>query len=534
MENVWNSDYRNSFQAKMEAIFLNQVKNFKWYYFNLNLGQKVLDWESIMQTSSITSLIEEKIQWNSREEVYEYLAEPEEVAKMVAKKLATGTRTLSPVRVRSWESDDIILANVIAYTKLHPRLPRKIINRIFDTNDPAILNRSEADEGKLGSANERTFQLRLKKFQERIWDAEFQRNRFAGSDPASSKKNFVILAEGDSWFQFPNIKFIGDPLMDTIDWMYELTKEEKSHAIYNLAYGGDWLSNIMKSGHYIEELSKINVDMFMLSGGGNDMLGGKRLATMVLSPQDPRRQINLNTIHADSDSQEKNPILEELLDLREKQPIFKDNPAKFDMYKTGLGYMADEFFEFISLTMSQYFLLFSELFNSRKFDNVIFTTQGYDAPIPSRTPRGPWSKENGKSNWWKKIVNGAAQPRRRLINNFLDTGRWLYDPLMMKGIYEERVQQAILFVMIHEFNEMLIQLANYQGFPRLFHVDCRGIAPEFSDWYDEIHLNKQNFKYVAQTFLQILEDRRNGNLLDEKGQAIGDKVYRVLDLKKRE
>ena len=54
----------------------------------------------------------------------------------------------------------------------------------------------------------------------------------------------------------------------------------------------------------------------------------------------------------------------------------------------------------------------------------------------------------------------------------------------MKGVTNKVDQEAVLYAMIYEFNEMLIQLAEFEGLPNLFHIDSRGYANE-KDWFDE-------------------------------------------------
>ena len=81
----------------------------------------------------------------------------------------------------------------------------------------------------------------------------------------------MILAEGDSWFQFPIC------VKDIIDWLIK----EDNFAVYCIAAGGDWIANIIYEEKYIEELSVHALDVFLMSGGGNDMVGGNKLAVMV-------------------------------------------------------------------------------------------------------------------------------------------------------------------------------------------------------------------------------------------------------------
>jgi len=82
-----------------------------------------------------------------------------------------------------------------------------------------------------------------------------------------------IVAEGDSWFQYPLL------LKDTIDQLIDL--DNFQYAIYGLSEAGDLLSNIVSEDEISEAIDRENPDVFLISGGGNDMVGNSRMATMV-------------------------------------------------------------------------------------------------------------------------------------------------------------------------------------------------------------------------------------------------------------
>jgi len=82
-----------------------------------------------------------------------------------------------------------------------------------------------------------------------------------------------IVAEGDSWFQYPLL------LKDTID---QLTDTDNfQYAIYGLSEAGDLLSNIINEDEITGALERENPDVFLISGGGNDMVGNGRAANLV-------------------------------------------------------------------------------------------------------------------------------------------------------------------------------------------------------------------------------------------------------------
>lgn len=82
-----------------------------------------------------------------------------------------------------------------------------------------------------------------------------------------------VVAEGDSWFQYPLI------LKDTIDQLCDL--DNFRYAIFGLSEAGDLLSNIIAEDELTEAIERENPDVFLISGGGNDMVSNERMATLV-------------------------------------------------------------------------------------------------------------------------------------------------------------------------------------------------------------------------------------------------------------
>ena len=82
-----------------------------------------------------------------------------------------------------------------------------------------------------------------------------------------------VVAEGDSWFQYPFI------LKDTIDQLVDLDHFE--YAIYGLSEAGDLLSNIVLEDEITDAIEDKDPHVLLISGGGNDMVGDDRIASMV-------------------------------------------------------------------------------------------------------------------------------------------------------------------------------------------------------------------------------------------------------------
>lgn len=87
-----------------------------------------------------------------------------------------------------------------------------------------------------------------------------------------------ILAEGDSWFQYP-LK-----LKDIIDHLIE----EPDIAVRCYSAAGDVLSHMVESPEFLDAIRYENPDYFLLSGGGNDLIAGEGLRRLLHS-YDPEK-----------------------------------------------------------------------------------------------------------------------------------------------------------------------------------------------------------------------------------------------------
>ncbi|MGG7567694.1 C1 family peptidase [Rhodovulum sp. DZ06] len=78
----------------------------------------------------------------------------------------------------------------------------------------------------------------------------------------------TIVSEGDSWFQYPVL------LRDVIDHL----SDQADKAVLSFGEAGDLLDRIAARQEYLPALEARRPDAFLLSGGGNDLLGDGRLA----------------------------------------------------------------------------------------------------------------------------------------------------------------------------------------------------------------------------------------------------------------
>lgn len=343
---------------------------------------------------------------------------------------------------------------------------RKMIIRIFDINETTLKEESDATKGVLGFLNKRSTDIRQKRYYQLI-DEGFRNLHEEG------KK--VIVAEGDSWFQFPVF------IKDIVDWLSDVPQ----YAVYSIAYGGDWFTNILYDEKYIEELSIHRPEVFMISGGGNDFVGSNRIAVMV-EGEGKCNQRQYSQVH------------EQILDLEGP-----NRQALKDDIEEGYQYILPSFYSFLWTIKAQYWKLFKRLQESGKFDGMKIITQGYDYAIPTFEKR--------TKKWYH------LQP---IVNKFVGSGHWLKRPLMVQGIQEDTVGKHIIKAMIFEINCLFIDLVQNFDFKNVYHIDCRGTAKGPEDWWDEIHLHSEGFEKIAKAYQYCIDHN------------LTQKVIRVVNFEK--
>lgn len=318
---------------------------------------------------------------------------------------------------------------------------RSCVKRIYDMNEEQLRETSNANTGRIGKLNKRSTRIRQENYYKKV---------------AKQKQNKTykrIYAEGDSWFLFPIF------VKDIIDWL----EEKDEYLIYSDAYGGDWITNIIYEGQYIEGLTIHSPDIFLISGGGNDLVGNNRMAVMVTNSGTEPVKYTKEELSGEFG-----------IELAEKL---------FEAQK----YVKKEFYSFILTMKAQYTILFKGIYqNTDKYKNLISITQGYAYPYP----------KNGVN------LSLSLQP---IVNWFLDSGQWLFRPLMIKGIIDKDLQRNIIMFFIYEFNRMFMEIANNPDFPNVYHIDCRGIPKSEKDWYDELHLKSGAYKSVASLYRLVID-----------------------------
>jgi GDSL-like Lipase/Acylhydrolase len=170
-------------------------------------------------------------------------------------------------------------------------------------------------------------------------------------------RGIKIVSEGDSWFQFPFL------LKDVIDWLSD------DYAIWSLDAAGDTLENMtsdLNVNKIIEAIRIKNPDVFLISGGGNDMFADGIFSTL------------LNSFTGSSD------------------------PNK---------YLNENFDDFIDKIMDFYRKLFKEIL--KRFPDIKIICHGYDYVIPREL--GIFM---GADMQKKKITNGNLQ--KEIMKNAID------------------------------------------------------------------------------------------------------------------
>lgn len=89
---------------------------------------------------------------------------------------------------------------------------------------------------------------------------------------AAAASGRMVVAEGDSWFRLPALPGVPHTSVDLLTGGGE--------RITNLAHWGDTLDEMLQKGDFWSYIDG-GSDILLFSGGGNDVLGGGELATML-------------------------------------------------------------------------------------------------------------------------------------------------------------------------------------------------------------------------------------------------------------
>jgi hypothetical protein len=405
------------------AVILNKVKNLRWFYFDVDL-ERDFDRDISKQQPDLSVLLRiEDHQFEDHNSRYKWIGTESDRRKL--------------------------LPCLLFVLRTNPEITRQLFLRIFDLNEVPT---SPANKGGLGVIN---------------WLTTWQRASAYRKNVTKQGAPIRVVADGDSWFQypFPAIglgRFRWDMVKDIVDHLMA----DNMFRVDSLARGGDWLSTMLQAGRYVTEISRIQPDFFVFSGGGDDLTVDGRVAFMVRKP---------NTLDI------------AIARLVHKRANESDSylPIDLQKYDAGLHCLTWEFFSLLNLVFLEYLLLIQST-SHEKLKHLVMITHGYDFLRPRRN--NPYWYRHGPVQW---------------IENWCLAGSWLWIPMEEKKL-DEPSKQNVAYTIIYEFNEMLISLAKHSGHPNLFHIDCRGLAkPE--DWYDELHLTSEAFGVVTRLYRKCMQ-----------------------------
>jgi hypothetical protein len=364
----------------------------------------------------------------------------------------------------------------------------ELIHAVFFGKNSFVLNRSHAQDGFIGTMNKNADNAKVKLFHKKI------RAGFRNSTLYPTHK--VVLVEGDSWVEYPVVlKVITDFL-----------EERPNLAIYSQAKGSDWFSNMISSLQYEYDYVKTKPDVFIISGGGNDLVGDYRLSNFILlnpfSADEPflknyrnyvlLRMLNkpVSICNSETCNYDKDMLLDSVsLDKA------KVDTALLNQIVTGRRFLNQNFYRFMATLKLEYKMLFESLrkVDPDRFESVKIITQGYDYAIPNYERGG-----------------GLAR--------FMDNGEYLKEPMMMSGINDPYLQQSIMKTIVFEMNEMMIELG--KEYDNIYHVDARGITAYYGKykgkksgyyWFDELHPKSEIFGIIANAYSEIIDDKIPAN-----------------------
>lgn len=342
-------------------------------------------------------------------------------------------------------------------------LPQNIIRQtaiqVLDLSPTGIF-RSGAADGLVGRVNRWSRAKRQDQFWNRI-QQDFRQN----------PDHIVAVAEGDSWFEHPF-------LHDIIDHLNRRT----DIAVFSLAYAADWLDNMLYQGEYIDMLSVIKPDVFLVSGGGNDLLGDKKIGIMCrgIEPQQTEQNVQNYTNCVYTDQVPASWYQTELANL-----AAAGRQAEANDIRAGIRHLTKEFFGYLNIMQWQYDYLFYSL--RQKYELMPIITQSYDYAIPQALIKRPLSV----AYWYQ-----------RLVNRLQGSGKWIETAFRTAKIYDPVVMHQVIKAMLFCFQQKVIETAQF--FPYVYHIDSHGLAQP-NEWFDEIHLKSYRFLQISETYTKAMQ-----------------------------
>lgn len=256
----------------------------------------------------------------------------------------------------------------------------------------------------------------------------------------------VLVAEGDSWFDFPRRG--GDVLNKLKEKHgYDIKSvADNSHTVESMAYSKKQLGDLKKKLKEVKRDGKIP-HAILLSGGGNDITSGALYM-----------MLNYNQDH--------------IPNLNDDQVKYVINEKLYNAYVQ----LINQIDTFCNQIFSQRFKVF---------------IHGYDYPIP-----------DGRGFMALKIFSflGGRKYYR---------GPWLKSVFDKKGYTDVQQNITTMKCLVDLFNNMLISLCNETKFAHVRHVNLRNCLRNDNNykkhWNDEFHPTEEGFEIVADKFSEAIE-----------------------------
>lgn len=247
----------------------------------------------------------------------------------------------------------------------------------------------------------------------------------------------ILVAEGDSWFQFP---ILIDEVVDALG---------KDYLIWCTSAAGDTARNMVfgpsGSGHteYMTELRRFRdkVQGFLFSAAGNDIIGEDEVAG------------------------DGTPVLIKIL----KPGGPSSNPGDY----VNMSELSDR----LAFLKRAYRKVIDDIRAEPGLDTLPIFIHGYDVPFPYK-----WRDDD----------------RRNPVYAAKD--QWLGRAFAHHGIQDDDLRRKILGGLINALYDMLADVAGASAQTGVWVVDCRGAMPNAALWNDEIHGTNEGFRRVAERF----------------------------------
>ena len=200
----------------------------------------------------------------------------------------TNNGKISPRKLRRMLADPRVDDSELQRLVLIDEESRNSFEPILRANPETVDTTSMVFQGLLGGIN------RLARVRRQL------QYRLKVNHPSFSGQK--IVSEGDSWFQFPLL------LADVIDHLFNPFDGFDDYAIFSLGAAGDLLENIINEDEMTQAIEAEKPKVFLISGGGNDLVADGNLANLLHQFEDGRPA-------ADYLNEEFNIFLEEIIQL---------------------------------------------------------------------------------------------------------------------------------------------------------------------------------------------------------------------------